>query len=142
MTRLQGDKLEISACTVEENVRNRTPPEDQSINLELVEYILPTRLINETFSGIMNFIKVTKVGDTPRKEIQKSLVSHVRISSNPFSNVHVKSKTFYFKFHRNICTVMWPQQNVHKIKHAKLKLMCRRITCLGILMEQSNLVVI
>lgn len=49
-----------------------------SIDLEKLEYILPTRLMDDTFSGIMNFIIVNKV-DTPRDQIQKALVSYVCI---------------------------------------------------------------
>lgn len=54
------------------------------INFERMGYILPIRLSDDTFNGIMNFIKATTKDDISTDQLQKALVSKVH-SSDFFS---------------------------------------------------------
>lgn len=82
MTKLQGNRTKIDACTMQQQ---RGMYEHQGLPwyiptgymqnlLEIMESILPTRLTDETFRGIMNFIRATKT-DATTDQIQKALVS-------------------------------------------------------------------
>lgn len=89
MTQLQGKESEISVCTMEKNQGNWPIADNDPkgylsidvINMDQLEYILPARLLNETFSGIMNFIKATQKG-TSRDQTQTALVRHLAQYSN------------------------------------------------------------
>lgn len=82
MTQFQGDQSKINACTMEKKLKilkqdwssMKYLRRDIDINVERMEYILPTRLADETFSGMMNFIKVAK-DDASTDQFQKALVS-------------------------------------------------------------------
>lgn len=79
--RFQGDQPKISVCYMQKQLQILENDSEMKyrkraidINLERMEYILPIRLTDETFSGMMNFIKASKVG-TSIGEIQKAVVS-------------------------------------------------------------------
>lgn len=90
-----------------------------TIDLEQFESILPTRLSNKTFNGILNFMKATNIGSTT-DQIQKALVSCYSTKYifilDLFWPEKVKFISFSMILSRNICTLMYQQQN------AKLKL--------------------
>lgn len=83
MTELQGDQSKIDPCTMEENLGKwehswgtpRDPNGYVSIDLEQTENVLPVRLTDETFRGIMNFLEATKKGAST-DQIQKALVNY------------------------------------------------------------------
>lgn len=64
----RGVASKIDACNVAKNSRR------QQINFETLGNGLSTRLPDDTFRGIMNFIKAAEIG-TPIGHIQKALVS-------------------------------------------------------------------
>lgn len=81
MTQLQGDRSKIDACTMQNSLgmyehKGLHPlmPRDYMQNLlEQIESILPTRLTDETFRGIMDFINATKAGAS-MDQIREALV--------------------------------------------------------------------
>lgn len=83
MTQLQGDQSKITACAMERNLgmyenlewRLKYERGKRTIDLEQYESILSSRLSDETFRGIMNFIQATKNGTT-MDQIQMALVSN------------------------------------------------------------------
>lgn len=94
MTQLQGDRAKIDACTMQKQrgmyEHQGTPPrvstDFMQDLLEMLESILPTRLTDETFRGIMNFINATKA-DTTMHQIQKALVSAVEPNASIFHEI-------------------------------------------------------
>lgn len=83
MTQLQGDRSKIDVCTMQKRLgmyerQGMHPliPMDLIQTLsEQLESILPTRLPDETFRGIMDFINATKA-DTSMDQIRKALVCY------------------------------------------------------------------
>lgn len=81
MKRLNGDKSKIDSCMIKESPGNwenywtawHNTREFMEHKLQLLETILPTRLPDETFRGILNFKRAT-IPDTPIDEIEKALV--------------------------------------------------------------------
>lgn len=45
------------------------------ISIERMEYVFPTRLSDDTYSGILSFMKATN-GHTSMEQLQKALVSY------------------------------------------------------------------
>lgn len=88
MDDFRGVASKIDACTVAKNLRR------QQINFETLENGLLTRLSDETFRGIMNFIKAAEI-DTPMDHIQKALVSEMH-GDLAFDSIQ-KCKTFCFQ---------------------------------------------
>lgn len=77
MTQVQGDQSKINLNTMKRNLgrwdHKRERPRDLNeytwLGFEkLVENISPTRLTDETYRGILNFMKATKAG-TSRNQI-------------------------------------------------------------------------
>lgn len=81
MKQMDGDRSKINACMIKEMPKNwerywevwygsRSYLEH---DLQQLESILPIRLPDETFRGILNFKRAT-IPDTPIDEIEKALV--------------------------------------------------------------------
>lgn len=115
MTKLQGDRAKIDACTMQKQrgmyEHQGMPPRVSTYFmqelLEILESVLPTRLTDETFRGIMNFIKATK-SDTTMDQIQKALVSTIEPNASIFYEVNEFHIVIPFlqSICRNICTQM------------------------------------
>lgn len=74
-----GNESKIDACAIKENAINwhdgmRYTKEFLEYQLQGLESMLSTRLTDETFSGVTNFLRATIPG-TPIDEIEKALVS-------------------------------------------------------------------
>lgn len=78
ITQLHGNTSKISACTIKQSDLAR----DWNTNLKrtlqrvlnMIETILSTRLNDESFRGIINFMQAFRP-DTPIDEVEKALVS-------------------------------------------------------------------
>lgn len=68
-----GDKSKITACKIQEGSPEQFSSEMTELRLQVLETIMPTRLTEEVFRGILNFEKATIPG-TPTNEIEKALV--------------------------------------------------------------------
>lgn len=82
INRLHGDRSKINACQIKEHPGKwtdywesyRNTRDYMEIELQQMESVLLTRLPDETFRGVYNFLKAT-IPDTPIDEIEKALVS-------------------------------------------------------------------
>lgn len=98
MVRLHGDKSKINACMIKESPGNwesnwtswHNSRELMEYILQQLETILPTRLDDESFRGLLNFKRST-MPDTPINEIEKALVR----AKNNYAQMHAtKVKCF------------------------------------------------
>lgn len=115
--RIQDNESKVDACKMKEYAGNwgnywigsyllnsRTSMESM---LQELEYKLSVRLIDETFRGVINFLRAT-IRDTPINEIEKALVIEK-------TNI-TKQKHFMFCsfFYRNIFMMIYPKQTAPK----------------------------
>lgn len=91
ITALHGDKSKVNACMIKEkaghwssfwSVENRR--ELMEGHFRGLESILSTRMDNETFRNLIDFLKGT-IPDTPISKIEKALVSW---TSNLIRNIY------------------------------------------------------
>lgn len=148
LKRSQGNDLRVDACKVKEhpgqwedywmlhhNTRHYIEREIQAL-----ESKLSTRLADETYRGLINFLRVT-IRDTPIDEIEKALVSNKArmiiyiISTNAWHTICY----IFLTFHRNICMMIFPKQSVLKkktlIRNRNKISVSKKIDGIGFLLE-------
>lgn len=116
---LHGDKSKINACMMKENPGHWNWPSylntrrEMESTLQKIESIFSTRLPDESFRGLINFLKAT-IPDTPIDEIERALVSEkMNRKLNCFVCMYTCHKNKVIDlFHRNIYTTMYQQQSV------------------------------
>lgn len=77
LLQFDGDKSKIYACKIHEGSPEQFSTEITDLRLQILETILPTRLSDEVFRGILRFENAT-LPDTPIKEIEKALVKWIK----------------------------------------------------------------
>lgn len=74
MIEFDGDRSKITTCKIQEGSPEQFSTEFTELRLQVLETIMPTRLSEDTFRGILNFERAT-IPNTPKGEIEKALVS-------------------------------------------------------------------
>lgn len=91
MKKLHGDQTKIDVCTMEKNLYNWDDHPEWEYLSEVFEYLSSARLTDETYGGMMNVLKATKVG-TSKDELQKALVRLF------YNKMHSTKLTYYELF--------------------------------------------
>lgn len=74
---MHGDSSKINACLIKENTIAETSGPETEKASEMFESILSTRLPDESFRGLINFVKAHRPY-APITEIEKALVSFLK----------------------------------------------------------------